>query len=114
MGVKDNLLGLPTMSNGTKCLVFEGPSLPPSLDHIHLGQPGKSSVLEHRLETGYNIDFSHISVLDKATEYMDHVIKEVIEIILHSRNSNRNGGFTLNQSWYLVRNLLKQYIGLQI
>jgi hypothetical protein len=37
-------------------------------------------VAEHRFETGHNIDFSGISVLDKATGFMDQIRKEVIEI----------------------------------
>jgi hypothetical protein len=58
---------------------------------------------------GHNIDFSSISILDEATGYMDHVIKEAIEIRLHLRSFNRDDGFTLSQSWYPVTNMLKQY-----
>jgi hypothetical protein len=61
-----------------------------------LGQPEKSTVAEHRFDTGHNIDFKSISVLDKATGYMDCVIKEATEIRLHPKNFNRDGGFTLS------------------
>jgi hypothetical protein len=29
--------------------------------------------------------------------------------MLHPKNFNRDGGFTLSRSWYLVTNMLKQY-----
>jgi hypothetical protein len=40
---------------------------------------------------------------------MDHFIKEATEIRLHPRNFNRDRGFNLNWSWYLVTNMIKQY-----
>jgi hypothetical protein len=58
--------------------------------------------VEHRLETGHNTDFNHTSILDKATGYMDHMIKKATEIRLHPNNFNRGLGFTLSQSWYMV------------
>jgi hypothetical protein len=67
----------------------------------------KSTVAEQRFETGHNVDFSSISILDKATGYKDHVIKEAIEIKLYPNNFNRDGGFTLSWSWYLLMNVLK-------
>jgi hypothetical protein len=70
--------------------------------------PEKSAMAEHIFETGYNIDLS-ISILGKATGYMDCVIKEAIEIRLHPKNFNRDSGFTLSRSWYPVTNMLKQY-----
>jgi hypothetical protein len=77
--------------------------------HIRLGQSEKFTMAEHRFDTGHNIDFKGIAILDKATGQMDCVIKEVIEIRLHPKNFNRDGGFTLSRSWYLVMNMLKQY-----
>jgi hypothetical protein len=35
--------------------------------YIHLGQPEKSTVAEHRFETGHNFNFSSTSILNKAT-----------------------------------------------
>jgi hypothetical protein len=66
-------------------------------------------VAKYRFETGHNIDFSNISILDKATGYMAHVMKEAIEIKIHPSNFNSNGGFTLSHSWYQVMNMMKQY-----
>jgi hypothetical protein len=48
--------------------------------HVHLKQPEKSAVAEHNFNTGYRIDFSSTSVLDKATGYMDRIVKEATEI----------------------------------
>jgi hypothetical protein len=76
--------------------------------HVCLGQPEMSAVAEHRFETGHNININSISNLDKATGYMDCMIKEATEIKLHSRNFNKNGGFTLRGSWYPMTNTLKQ------
>jgi len=55
------------------------------------------------------IDFSSTSILVMATGYMDHMIKEALEIRLHSRNFNGDGGFTLSQPWYPVTKMFKQY-----
>jgi hypothetical protein len=52
---------------------------------ICLGKPKKSTVAEHRFEAGHNIDFSSISILGKAG-YMDHILKEAIEIKLQPSN----------------------------
>jgi hypothetical protein len=43
------------------------------------------------LKQEYGIDFSSTSILDKATGYMDRVIKEALEVRLHPRNLNRDG-----------------------
>jgi hypothetical protein len=40
---------------------------------------------------------------------MDLMIKEAVEIKLHPNNFNRDTGFILGWSWYLVMNMLKQY-----
>jgi hypothetical protein len=34
---------------------------------------------------------------------------EATEIKLHPSNSNKDSGFIISQSWYLVTNMLKQY-----
>jgi hypothetical protein len=64
-----------------------------------LNQMEKSAVVEHRFQTGHNIDFSGISILDKATGFMDQILKEATKIRLHANNFNRNGGFILSHSW---------------
>jgi hypothetical protein len=66
-------------------------------------------VAEHRFGTGHNIGFHNTSILDKATGYIDHMLREAVEIRLHPNNFSRDLGFTLNQSWYLVTNMIKKY-----
>jgi hypothetical protein len=46
--------------------------------HIQLDQPEKSAVVEHSINTGHEIDFN-VSVLDRASGYMDCLIKEAIQ-----------------------------------
>jgi hypothetical protein len=46
----------------------------------------KYAMAEHRFEMGHNIDFSSTSILDKATVYMDCVIKEAVEVRFNLRN----------------------------
>jgi len=48
-------------------------------------------------------------VLDRATGYMDHLIKEAIQIRLNYKNFNRDGDFTPSQAWYPVTNLLSKH-----
>jgi hypothetical protein len=76
--------------------------------HIRMGQPEKSAMAEHRNDTGHSIDFKSISILDKATGYMDSIIKEAIEIRLHPNKFNRDSGLTLSRSWYPVTNMIKE------
>jgi hypothetical protein len=76
--------------------------------YMCLGQPEKSTVAEHRFETGHN-NFSSTSTLGKVTGSMDHIIKEATEIRLHPRNFNSDRSFTLSQFWYTMTNILKQY-----
>jgi hypothetical protein len=70
--------------------------------HIRLGQPEESAVAEHRFDSGHNIDFSSLSILNKASGFMDRIIKEAIEIRLHPKNFNRDSGFTLSCAWNRV------------
>jgi hypothetical protein len=74
--------------------------------HIWLNQPEKSAVVEHSINTGHQIDFNSISVLDRASEYMDHLIKEAIQIRLNHKNFNRDSGFKLSWAWNPVTKLL--------
>jgi hypothetical protein len=64
--------------------------------HVRLGQPDKSAVAEHGIEAGHNINFNNIMILEKVTGYMDHLVKEAIEICLHPNNFSGDGGFTLS------------------
>jgi len=71
-----------------------------------LDQLEKSAVAEHSINTGHQIDFNNISVLDRASGYMDCLIKEAIQIRLNYKNFNRDSGFTLSRAWNPVTKLL--------
>jgi hypothetical protein len=51
--------------------------------HIRLDQPEKSAVAEHSINAGHMIDFNNVSVLDRASGYMDRLVKEAIQIGLN-------------------------------
>jgi hypothetical protein len=74
--------------------------------HICLGQPKKLSVEQHKFGTGHNMELGITSILDIALGYMDHLI-EATEIWLHHRNSDRDRGFNVSQSWYSVTKMIK-------
>jgi len=40
--------------------------------------------------------------------YMDHIVKDTIEIQLHAENFNKESGFILSCAWQPVISLLKQ------
>jgi hypothetical protein len=73
--------------------------------HIRLNQPEKSAVAEHSINPGHKIDFN-ISVLDRASGYMDRLVNEAIQIRLNQNNINRDNGFTLSKAWNPVTKLL--------
>ncbi|PNF24785.1 hypothetical protein B7P43_G16339 [Cryptotermes secundus] len=60
---------------------------------IHLEHPDKSAVAEH------HIQLQNTSIFATKTRYMDPIIRETIEIELHPKNMNREGGFCLNKLW---------------
>jgi hypothetical protein len=66
--------------------------------HIRLDQPEKSAVAEHSINAVHKIDFNNVSVLDRASGYIDRLFKEAIQIRLN-QNINRDNGFTLSRAW---------------
>jgi hypothetical protein len=60
--------------------------------HLCHGQTEESAVAEHLLNTGHEIQFEKTHRLHRTT-YMDHIVKEAIEIYLHAENFNREAGF---------------------
>jgi len=56
-------------------------------------------VAEHSITVGYRINFIGTSVLNKTSGYLDHLVKEAIEIHLKKNNFNRDNGFVLSQAW---------------
>jgi hypothetical protein len=67
--------------------------------HLRLGQPDKSAVAQHALETGHRIEYNNTCRLARTKGYMDRIIKEAIEIKLHPDNVNRDGSFMLSRAW---------------
>jgi hypothetical protein len=67
--------------------------------HIRLQHPDKSAIAEHGIDPGHCIQFHNSSILAMKTRYMDHIVREAIEIELHPYNINREGGFCLSKSW---------------
>jgi hypothetical protein len=65
------------------------------MPHLRLGQPNKSVVAQHALETGHRVDFNTCR-LARTKGYMDCIIKEATEIQLHPNHINRDGGYILS------------------
>jgi hypothetical protein len=63
--------------------------------YVRLEQPEKSVVAEHWLDTGHRRDFNGTSILGTTNRYMDHLMREAIEIQIHPNNFNRDEGFAL-------------------
>jgi hypothetical protein len=74
--------------------------------HIQLDEPEKCVVAEHSINIGHQIDFNNVSVLDRASGYMDRLVKEAIQIQLNHKNFNRDDGFMLSQAWNPITKLL--------
>jgi hypothetical protein len=74
--------------------------------HICLNQLEKSVVAELSMNTGHQIDFSNITILDRTSGYMDQDIKEAIHIRLNRKNFNRDNGFNLSRAWFPVMSML--------
>jgi hypothetical protein len=77
---------------------------------IRFDQPEKSVVAKLCINTGHKIDFSNVSLFDRASGYMECLVKEAIQIRLNQKNFNRNNGFTLSQAWNPVTKLFKHDI----
>jgi hypothetical protein len=76
--------------------------------HIRLEHPDKSAVAQHSIDQGHRIQFHKSSILASKTRYMDHIVREAIEIELHPYNINREGGFCLSKLWKPLIGFLKR------
>jgi hypothetical protein len=65
--------------------------------YICLEHPDKSTVAEHSIDFGHHIQLHNTSILATKTRYVDHIIRESIEIELHPNNMNREVGFRLSK-----------------
>jgi hypothetical protein len=66
--------------------------------HIRLEHPDKSAVAEQSMNLGNNIQLHNNCILTAKTRYVDSVVREAIEIGLHSNSTNREDGFYLSKS----------------
>jgi hypothetical protein len=62
--------------------------------------------LRNTASTQDTIDFNSVSVLDRASGYLDRLVKEAIQIRLNHKNFNRDNGFTLSRAWNPITKLL--------
>jgi hypothetical protein len=51
--------------------------------HLLFGQPKRSPIAEHNIDTEHSMKFNHTCRLDKVASYVDLMVKEVTEIQLN-------------------------------
>jgi len=59
--------------------------------HLHFGKPGKLAMSEHVMDVEHNMKFIKTCRLDRAAGYVDHAVREAVEIQLRPSNCNRDG-----------------------
>jgi hypothetical protein len=64
--------------------------------HISLEQPDVPTMANHSINLGYHIKLQGTTILSTNSRYIDWMIREAIEIQLHTDNMNREDGLCLN------------------
>jgi hypothetical protein len=59
-----------------------------NMGQLHLGQLEKSALVEYIMDTGHDIKFNNTYRTDNISGYLDRLVKQAIEIHLHSNNFN--------------------------
>jgi hypothetical protein len=77
------------------------------MGHVRLEQPEKSAVAEHLIDTAHPIDFNGTSKLGMSLTYVDRLVKEAVEVLLHPNNFNTDEQCTLSSVWRLVIDMLE-------
>jgi hypothetical protein len=66
------------------------------------------AMAEHSIKAECWIIFKDMTVLAGITNYVDHSVKEAIDILLHSNSFSKDPRFTVSHPWYLAISMLKQ------
>jgi hypothetical protein len=70
-----------------------------SISDIRLEHPDKAAVAEHSVDSRHRILFHDTSIHTTKTPYMDHIVREAIEVDLHPNSMNKDVGFCLSKLW---------------